>query len=119
MVESRHLTEFDYFRGLSMVFVVWGHMALVLGDYEFAMHDHSFALSKMLTFTVQGGTAFFVLISGFMFFWLYYQRGFQYKTFLLGKFNKLFRPYFLIATIFSLIHVVYGLYTGRLAEWNL
>lgn len=114
---TERLVEFDYLRGLSIFLVVWGHMGILLGEYEFMLNG-SAQFSKMITFTVQGTTAVFVFISGFMFYWVYYRRGFQYKPFLLKKYKNIFHPYFYIVIIFSLIHLLYGVYTGRLAEWN-
>ena len=48
---------------------------------------------------VQGDTAFFVFISGFLFYKIFYKRGFEYKTFLKGKFFKVFLPWFIITTL--------------------
>lgn len=115
--KSAYLNEFDYFRGIAIFFVVLYHMIIILGEHEFIMNGYA-EFSKLITLTAKDATGLFVFVSGFMFHWVYYRRGFRYKAFLRGKFNNLFRPYFLIATIFSLTHLIYGAYTGRLAEWN-
>ena len=81
---AKHLDEFDYLRGTGIFFVVWGHMTQLVGEYNFL--DNYAKFSKMIAFTVQGTTAVFVFISGFMFYWVYYKRGFDYKTFLKSKF---------------------------------
>ena len=113
---NTRLIEFDYLRGLSIFLIVWGHMTQLLGEYKFV--DNYAEFSKMLTLTVQGNTAIFVFISGFMFYWVYYRRCFQYKEFLRKKFNNIFRPYFCIATIFTFIHFFYGVYSSRWAQWH-
>lgn len=115
--KSAYLKEFDYFRGIAILIVVFWHMIVILGEHEFLMNGYA-EFSKLISFTFNCSTGLFVFISGFMFYWVYYRRGFRYGAFLHGKFNNLFRPYFLIATIFSLTHLIYGAYTGRLAEWN-
>ncbi|MBQ3690133.1 MAG: acyltransferase [Bacteroidales bacterium] len=114
---SARLVEFDYFRGIGIFVVVMWHMLMLLGEHEFVMYGYS-RFDKLFALTFNSSTAFFVFMSGFMFFWIYYRRGFQFGAFLKGKFRNLFRPYFLIATIFSVLHIIYGTYTGRIADWH-
>jgi len=66
----------------------WSSNWLILEDFRSAFIDD--------------GSAFFVFISGFLFYSVFYRRGFDYKRFMYGKLTKVFCPYFIIATLFLL-----------------
>ena len=66
----------------------WASNWLVLEDFRSAFIDD--------------GSAFFVFISGFLFYSIFYKRGFDYKKFMISKIKKVFCPYFVVATAFLL-----------------
>lgn len=91
------LNQFDYFRAIAILFVVFGHTAQVLLD---VYSNQSFANAFIYTL-IGGGTALFVFISGFFFHYVFYQK-FEFKAFMLKKIKAVYIPY-LILTILTFI----------------
>ncbi|MCD8338976.1 MAG: hypothetical protein LUC43_02065, partial [Burkholderiales bacterium] len=76
--KSNYYPSINLFRGLSILFIVWGHMVQVFSRPE--MIDKLFEtdwlfLNRYFNVYVVGGTAYFVFISGFLFYAVFYKRG--------------------------------------------
>lgn len=86
------LNSINYFRALSILFIVAGH-CIYIADFSF---DTTFR--KGLYSFVQGGTSFFVFISGFLFHHVFYPR-FDFKKFYTKKLKNVLMPYFIMSLI--------------------
>ncbi len=106
------LKEFDYFRGLTIFFIVLGHI------YSFAVRNNhvnklavtlknhwAYFLSYQVS-VINGSTALFVFISGFLFYYIFYQRGFVYKDFIKKKFLNVFSPYLVMVLLLYICQIV-------------
>ena len=76
---------------------------------------------------VGGSSSLFVFISGFLFFHIFWKRGFSYHTFMKGKVLKVFLPWLLITIIFTAYRLARGhgsffdsnfLYYGCFMYWS-
>lgn len=94
------LHAFNYFRGIAILFIVAGHCYWMSG-----WSSHSFP-EKVIANLVNGGTALFVFISGFMFHHIFYTQ-FNYRRFLLKKAGNVLLPYLILSTLAFLLFVVY------------
>lgn len=94
------LHSFNYFRGIAILFIVAGHCYWVSG-----WTSHSFT-EKVIANLIQGGTALFVFISGFLFHHIFYNR-FEYRRFILKKAGNILVPYLFLATLGFLYFAVY------------
>ncbi len=105
--KRNYYPSINLFRGLSILFIVWGHVLQVLTRPQMMANmldtDWLF-LNRYFNVYVIGGTAYFVFISGFLFYAVFYKRNiFQdlqgYYRFVKDKILKVFCPY-LIAIFF-------------------
>ena len=110
--EIKYLKEFDYFRGLTIFCIVLIHI------YNFILINNS--VNKLATtlknhyvyflsyekIVINGSTAFFVFISGFLFYYIFYQRGFVYKDFIKKKFLNVFSPYLVMVLLLYICQIV-------------
>lgn len=100
--------SFNYFRGVSIVFIVAGHCLYMSGWAVDTVTE------KWVANLILGGTAFFVFISGFLFHHIYYSR-FIYRKFLATKIKNVLLPYLILSAPLVLYSVlVKG--TGPYAE---
>ena len=87
-----YLNSLNYFRGISIIFIVFGH-CLYLVDYNY---------NSILGYTIQnltqGGTSFFVFISGFLFHHIFYKK-FELKRFMIKKTKYVLVPYLILSSI--------------------
>jgi peptidoglycan/LPS O-acetylase OafA/YrhL len=95
-----YLRSFDYFRAVSIIFIVIGHTYGVSGWKIDGFWDRTVAN------LISGGTSLFVFISGFLFHHVFYPR-FHYATFLKKKFRNVYVPYLIL----SVVPVCVALYT--------
>ena len=107
---KQYYDEINYFRGLVIFLIVWSHMkTLVWSGYDPSSLNTSWEfVRRLFSVLVTGNTAMFVFISGFLFYAIFYKRGFDYKTFIKGKILKVFVPWFLISTVFLFYRVYRG-----------
>jgi surface polysaccharide O-acyltransferase-like enzyme len=87
-----YINSINYFRGISIIFIVFGH-CLTLADYTY----DSIAGNTLLNLT-KGGTVFFVFISGFLFHHIFYEK-FRFKDFIVKKTKYVLVPYLILSTI--------------------
>lgn len=92
MSEKKFINSINYFRGITILLIVMGHMYGLAG---FDVKGSTF--NKMFANFVTGGTSLFVFISGFMFHYIFYKK-FEYKTFMKKKFQNVILPYFIMTT---------------------
>jgi hypothetical protein len=98
---STYLININYFRGIAIVFIVFGHCFL-LEIIHF--YDNSTFLAKLIKSVAPGGTTFFVFISGYLLHHIYCQE-LQLRNFLLKKVKYVVLPFLL----FSSIDIIYYL----------
>lgn len=95
------LKSLIFFRGFAIFFIVLGHClgfgqqlnSSISSDILKNRYAHLIGYEEMI---VCGGTAFFVFISGFLFYNVFYIRGFDYKKFIKGKIKNVFSPYLIM-----------------------
>ena len=88
-----YLNSINYFRGISIVFIVAGHC------YWVTQWKIDSPVQKTLMNLITGGTIFFVFISGFLFHHIFYKK-FDFRRFMTQKVKNVLSPYlifFLIA----------------------
>lgn len=94
-----HLQSIAKFRGVAIVFVLASH-CYPLAGLSFVSYTDRF-LQTLIT----GGTSFFVFISGFLFYHVFFPR-YGFRKFMRGKARKLVIPYLLLSIppIIVLLH---------------
>lgn len=93
--------EINYFRGFAIFCIVWAHFrGLTWGAVGGHVQSSWEIVNNIFTALISGNTAFFVFISGFLFYSIFYKRGFDYQSFIRGKFLKVFMPYLIITLTF-------------------
>lgn len=110
MKQIAYLDEFNYFRGVSIFLVVLEHMLMIFGlvvNSAWFVNDDSLHIYRCIANVVWGGTALFVFISGFLFYYIFYQRGFKYKEFINKKIKNVFSPYIFMVFWLILLNVIY------------
>lgn len=103
------LYEINYFRGVAILLIVLGHMrGYVVNNFNVHLsvnaiknnYRYFVAYEEVL---ITGATAFFVFISGFLFYHIFYQRGFNYKNFIKKKVQNIFIPYIIMVSLLFLL----------------
>lgn len=100
------LRSFEYFRGVTILFIVIGHC------YGIAGWKIQYFWERVLANLLSGGTILFVFISGFLFHHVFYprfQKGNYYLKFLKNKFFNVYLPYLIL----SFLPVCLALYTKK------
>lgn len=96
-----YLEEINFFRGFAIFCIVWGHLGILFSQHSGANFSTGWGvLSSIQGVLVVGNSSIFVFISGFLFFFVFYKRGFDYQKFFKGKILKVFIPWLLITTLF-------------------
>ena len=96
-----YFKEFDFFRGFAIFLIVLGHCwgfglqlnSNIVPDIFKNRYAYLIGYEEMI---ICGGSAFFVFISGFLFYNVFYIRGFNYKKFIKGKIKNVFFPYLIM-----------------------
>lgn len=111
MEKKKFLEEIDLFRGIAIFLIVLCHMYIWMGGHAIpavwanpAVNRYAYLLGYE-DFLICGGTSFFVFISGFLLYYVFYQRGFSYKNFILSKLKNVFSPYLVMVAILALWRV--------------
>jgi surface polysaccharide O-acyltransferase-like enzyme len=87
-----YVNSLNYFRGISIIFIVFGH-CLGLADFT----SNSIIGDAIQNLTL-GGTSFFVFISGFLFHHIFYKK-YDFKKFMIKKTKYVLVPYLILSTI--------------------
>ena len=99
MGKKKVINSINYFRGVTIILIVMGHMYGVAG---FDVNENIF--NRFFSNFITGGTSLFVFISGFMFHYVFYKK-FDYKVFMEKKFQNVISPYLVMATPIILLRV--------------
>jgi hypothetical protein len=95
-----YLKSFNYFRGISILFIVGGHCISLAG------WSINSLLEKIFINLLYGGSVLFVFISGFLFHHVFY-RNFDYRIFLKKKIKNVFIPYLVLSAAPIIYYVFY------------
>ena len=100
-----HLIAIESFRGLAILVIIAGHISYVSGMQADTIEE------RVLLNLLRGGTALFVFISGFLFYYLY-PDAFDWQRFLRQKLSFVVLPYL----VTSALPVAY--YAARFTDWT-
>ncbi|MHA7942441.1 acyltransferase family protein [Formosa sp. 3Alg 14/1] len=95
MEKKQFVNSIHYFRAVAIIIIVSGHC------FELINFDNKNIVYKLITKSIQGGTAFFVFISGYLFYHIFYQN-FNFKKFIIKKIKYVLVPYLFLTTILCL-----------------
>ncbi len=84
------LTSIEHMRAIAILMIVVGHASY------FAPADATDLASGFVKNLVQGGTTYFVFVSGYMFHHVFHDR-YQFRPFMTGKFRTVAAPYLFIS----------------------
>lgn len=96
--KKKFINSINYFRGLAIIIIVLGH------SYDLAHWNTSGNLETFIHALSLNGTVYFVFISGFLYYHIFYHK-FNYKKFMLKKAQYVLLPYLLICLIPILLTV--------------
>lgn len=83
-----YLNYINYFRGFAILMIAMGHSFIFKRENIFEKGIYSIVIN---------GTGLFVFISGFLFYHIFYSRGFNYKKFMINKLKNVLLPYTIIS----------------------
>ena len=104
--KKKFINSINYFRGIAIILIVLGH------SYDLSRWDISNNVEQVFYSLTLNGSVYFVFISGFLYYHIFYQR-FEYKKFMLKKTQFVFLPYLL----FSLIPILFTVFLGGGGEF--
>jgi surface polysaccharide O-acyltransferase-like enzyme len=93
------LKSFEYFRGISILFIVAGH-CFQLGNWEI-----NNVFEKFIANIIAGGSSLFVFISGFLFHHVFFKK-YKYERFIFKKIRNVLIPY-LVLSVLPIIYFVF------------
>ena len=76
--KKKFINSINYFRGLAIVLIVAGHC------YDLAYYEPVNNFDSLLFALIKNATVYFVFISGFLYYHIFYHK-FDYKKFMLKK----------------------------------
>ncbi|MCC0176371.1 acyltransferase [Waterburya agarophytonicola K14] len=98
--KKKFINSINYFRGLAIIIIVLGH------SYDLAHWNISSNVGNFIQALSLNGTVYFVFISGFLYYHIFYHR-FNYKKFMLKKAQYVLLPYILFSFIPILLTVFF------------
>lgn len=96
------LNSINYFRAIAILFIVISHSVEIFGLPINSIFD------KVLLNIIDGGAIFFVFISGFLFFHVFYSN-FDYKNFIAKKVKYIVIPYFVLSSM----QILYSIFASK------
>ena len=99
--KKKFINSINYFRGLAIIIIVLGH------SYDLAHWNISNNFEVFIHALSLNGTVYFVFISGFLYYHIFYRK-FNYKKFMIKKAQYVLLPYLLISIIPILLTVFLG-----------
>jgi len=93
-----YLNSFNIFRAIAILIIVAGHCFDITG-----MSSDSLTNATAMNL-IQGGTALFVFISGYLFYYVFYRK-YEFKHFIRKKVNNVLTPYLLLGFIPLLLYI--------------
>ena len=103
------LNSINYFRGAAILFIVAGHCL------DMTFQQRNSLVAKFILNIMQGGTPFFVFISGFLFYHVFYEK-FNYRNFMISKIKNVLFPY-VVLSIMPVCYFVFIRKTGPYHEY--
>ena len=97
------LKSFEYFRGISILFIVAGH-CFQLGNWEI-----NNVFEKFIANIIAGGSSLFVFISGFLFHYVFFKK-YKYVRFIFKKIRNVLIPY-LVLSVLPIVYFVFIMYS--------
>ena len=92
--QRKYLNHINDFRGIAIIYIVFSHCFNV--NLARFIENKDFTL-KLIMNLLQGGTTFFVFISGYLLYHIYFPI-FNYKTFIIKKLKTILIPYIVISS---------------------
>ena len=112
------LNSFNYFRGISILFIVAGH------TFWIAHWGIDQKWERFINNMISGSTVLFVFISGYLFHHIFYPK-YNYSDFIRKKLRNIYLPYLILSTIliFYYLHNQSGpfadyFFNGESGLWN-
>ncbi|MEM8828059.1 MAG: acyltransferase [Cyanobacteria bacterium P01_G01_bin.19] len=108
------LNSINYFRGLAIVAIVFGH------SYGLSNIDVDTVFDRTFFSLIKHGSVYFIFISGFLFHHIYFVKkanSFKYPTFIKKKISYVFVPYLLISIVPIIFRVFYLENRHYVADW--
>ncbi len=112
-MQTGFLNSINYFRGIAIVIIVFGH------SYGLSRFDVDTLFDKTFFSLIKQGSVYFIFISGFLFHHIYFVKNanFNYLKFLKKKINYVFIPYLVISIIPIVTRVLYLDNREYVASW--
>lgn len=92
---KRFLNSINYFRGIAIIIIVLAHS---YGIAHWNVFNNSSTLEKLFYSLNLNGSVYFIFISGFLYYHIFYHR-FNYKKFILKKAKYVLVPYLICSAI--------------------
>jgi probable poly-beta-1,6-N-acetyl-D-glucosamine export protein len=103
---KKFLSSINYFRGIAIVLIVLGHC------YDLSHWDISSVAEKIFYSTTLNGSVYFVFISGFLYYHVFYHK-FNFKKFMVKKTKYIVIPY----VFFSTLPILYEIFANGGGEY--
>ena len=115
-MDREHIAYLQYFRALAIILIVCGHTYAVAWTH-FVNEDPQNKVSwiNMLPALINGGTAYFVFISGFLYRHVFYGR-LSYAEFIAKKAKYVGLPYLVLGLPIAVLGIVLGTFTTTLTK---
>lgn len=103
------IREITYLRGFIIFFIVLAHSQALISFTvpEKWMSTHWANIYKFFDMIIYDDSAVFVFISGFLFYKVFYQKGFSYRNFIINKVKNVLIPYIFLVSILMCLRIVY------------
>lgn len=120
MTSNNKLKEINMFRAFAIITIVMAHMMLCFGIGAEGKSgvDSDSVVFKAIVSIIAGNSSFFVFISGFLFYYVFYRRGFQYDKFMAGKVKNVLMPYCVTVVAFIAFNIIYYAFSDESLPWN-
>lgn len=104
MKSKQFYNEINYFRGYTIFLIVWSHFVETTYANRYLDIHTSWVntLNVLHLATWPGGSWFFVFISGFLYYAIFYRRNISYLNFIKDKILKVVMPYMLFTIAISI-----------------
>jgi probable poly-beta-1,6-N-acetyl-D-glucosamine export protein len=90
--KKKFLDSINYFRGIAIILIVLGHC------YDLSHWETSSVIGKIFYSTTLNGSVYFVFISGFLYYHVFYHK-FNYQNFMAKKIKYVLLPYLFFSTL--------------------
>ncbi|MBD5607682.1 MAG: acyltransferase [Desulfovibrio sp.] len=107
--QKEYYPELALFRGFAIFSIIFGHIQEIITNYpgQAASTSWEYIFNYFRILFAPGGTWFFVFISGFLFYAVFYRRGFVYGLFVRDKFKKVVSPYMIFVVALGAVRLLF------------